>query len=335
MNVIRRLALVSLFIVAQAKANDPAAAEALFLEARDLFVAGKVAAACTKFESSYKLDPAPGTLLNLAACLEKDGRIASAWQKFRETVTVSNRLGQTARETEAKNRAARLEPRLPKWLVRAPADLDARWVVERDGVELDRGTFGSALPIDPGKHRISARFGAEELWSKEFTAGERTLSEIEVPALATPVPPVVARPAPVSPLPLSNPPVESSGSAQRTIGIVIGTVGLAGIAASVGLYLSARSIYSGARDRCTLDVEPQSCPAGTNEEVARASDRLVLSQVVGYSGGALLLGGVIMWLTAPRSSRTSVNGQLQTPPPARISPWLRGNTVGATWSGTF
>ena len=68
MNVIRRLALVSLFVVGQAKANDPAAAEALFLEARDLFVAGKVAAACTKFESSYKLDPAPGTLLNLAAC---------------------------------------------------------------------------------------------------------------------------------------------------------------------------------------------------------------------------------------------------------------------------
>ncbi len=335
MNVIRRLALVSLLVVGQAKANDPAAAEALFLEARDLFVAGKVAAACTKFESSYKLDPAPGTLLNLAACLEKDGRIASAWQKFRETVTVSNRLGQTARETEAKNRAARLEPRLPKWLVRAPADLDARWVVERDGVELDRGTFGSALPIDPGRHRISARFGAKELWYKEFTAAEKTLSEIEVPTLATPVPPVVSSPAPVSPLPLNNPtPAESSGSAQRTIGIVIGTVGLAGIAASVGLYLSARSIYSGARDRCTLDVEPQSCPEGTNEEVARASDRLVLSQVVGYSGGALLLGGVIMWLTAPRSSRANASASMATPP-ARIAPWFRENALGATWSGSF
>lgn len=45
-------------------------AELLFLEGRDLFNAGQFASACPKFEQSNALDPAAGTLLNLARCRE-------------------------------------------------------------------------------------------------------------------------------------------------------------------------------------------------------------------------------------------------------------------------
>ena len=59
---------------------NPALAQSLFEEGRQLMSNGKFAEACPKFESSYKLDPAAGTLLNLAVCHEKVGRTAAAPQ---------------------------------------------------------------------------------------------------------------------------------------------------------------------------------------------------------------------------------------------------------------
>jgi hypothetical protein len=47
-------------------ASKQAAAQALFDEAKKLMGKSDFAAACKKFEGSQELDPAPGTLFNLA-----------------------------------------------------------------------------------------------------------------------------------------------------------------------------------------------------------------------------------------------------------------------------
>src|SRR5262249_28906373 len=131
---------------ARADRRDPVTAEALFRAGRAAADRGDFASACSQFEESNRLDPAVGTMFNLAACDEQLGKIASAWQLFRE---VSQRLPPgDERIALADTRANALEPKLPKLslqLARVPEGT----VVLRDGVELGSASLTLPLPVDP------------------------------------------------------------------------------------------------------------------------------------------------------------------------------------------
>ncbi|MFO0567610.1 MAG: hypothetical protein U0263_18270 [Polyangiaceae bacterium] len=58
-----------------AQGRDATAAEALFNAGRDAVKAGDYPTACAKFRESNRLDPAPGTVLNLADCEEHLGHV--------------------------------------------------------------------------------------------------------------------------------------------------------------------------------------------------------------------------------------------------------------------
>src|SRR6185295_11820463 len=77
--------------------RDPAGAEKLFTEARKLLEAGKYAEACQKLADSHQLDPAVGTLLNLAQCYTKLGKTATAWATYQEAAAAAKAAGQPDR----------------------------------------------------------------------------------------------------------------------------------------------------------------------------------------------------------------------------------------------
>ena len=84
------------------------AAEALFVEGRQLFAQGDFAKACPKFEESNRLDPAVGTLLNLAACEEKAGKRAQACTHYAEVARLTQQSGQQERAKFAQEKAQNL-----------------------------------------------------------------------------------------------------------------------------------------------------------------------------------------------------------------------------------
>src|SRR5687768_11915066 len=109
--------LLALGLASPARADNAAIANALFDEGKRLMQSGKFAEACTKFADSQRLDPGVGTILNLAACYEKNGQTASAWSAYRAAAAAARDKGQSAREKAARESVARLEPGLLKVIV--------------------------------------------------------------------------------------------------------------------------------------------------------------------------------------------------------------------------
>lgn len=154
---------------AQSNGDDGkrAAAEALFDEAKSLMVQRKYAEACPKFQASQALDSAVGTRLNLADCLEKLGRTASAWAEFRAAASAAQAKGQMDRVDVARKRAAALERELVKLSIVAPPGPHDHLEILKNGSAVPKASWGTALPVDPGHYVIVARLSNKDAYQVE------------------------------------------------------------------------------------------------------------------------------------------------------------------------
>ncbi len=159
-----------------AHAGDAALAEALFTEARQLMAEGKYAEACPKFDASNRIDPAVGTLLNLAACYEKLGKTATAWATY---LQVASSPQGDVRGDYARQHAAALLPMLSKVTIRVP-NAPAGASVTRDGIAVPPGAFGAAIPVDPGHHVIEATAAGRIRFHREVDVPSGTSTSVVV-----------------------------------------------------------------------------------------------------------------------------------------------------------
>lgn len=289
--------------------TDKAAAEALFVAGRDLMNAGKFGEACSKLEASQRLDAGLGTLLYLADCYEKAGRLASAWATFREAESIAMGRSDQPRAEIARQRAAALEPRLPKLWIKVADGNAADTQVTRNGTAVPRESWGLALPVDAGDQTVQVSAPGKKPWSTTVRVeGEATNVAVDVPLLeAAPAAPE----APPGPPPGAPPPRQveesSTGSTQKTIGLVVGGVGVVGVGLGTFFGLRAKSKKDSSLDHCPND--PNLCDAkGVDlRDQALGSAKLATAFMIG--GGVLLAGGVVLFLTAPSGSpRTGTNG---------------------------
>jgi hypothetical protein len=288
---------------------DKAAAEALFQAGRDLMGAGKFDDACKKFEASQRLDAGLGTLLYLADCYEKANRLASAWATFREAESIAMGRSDQSRAQVAKERYAALEPRLSKLWIKVADGNDAATEVKRDGEPIPRESWGIALPTDAGDHTIEAMAPGRKPWSTKVVVQHEAESvPVDVPVLeaapsAAPAPAVAAVTA--SPeQPGSDAGTASAASTQRTLGIVFGAVGVAGLGVGSYFGLKAKSKYDDSLAFCNPDDKNRCTQEGVNRrDEALTAAHLSTAFMIG--GGAFLAGGIVLFLTAPSGKAAS------------------------------
>ncbi|HSO31078.1 MAG TPA: hypothetical protein VLT33_01145, partial [Labilithrix sp.] len=189
-----------------ASARDSAAGEALYRAAKESAKKGDWEKACAQFAESQRLDPAPGTLVNLADCEEHRGLVTSAWSHFTE-VQPQFKPGD-ARAAYAREHAAALEKRIPRLTIRLQAGAPASARVFRDEEELKGASLGVPLPVDPGKHVVVVKVGTAEA-RFPVTAVESQTAEVVAVApaeVAAPKPATDLPPAPPTVRPVETPP---------------------------------------------------------------------------------------------------------------------------------
>jgi serine/threonine-protein kinase len=304
--------LLSAFLAPRAalagSSADVAAAQGLYDEARKLMKDGKYAAACPKLEESQRLDKSRSTEFHLADCYEHTGRSVSAWALFLQVASESKAAGRADAEKLARQRANDLAPKLARLTLNVPQAAQVEGLqVKRDTDAVGSAQWGSAVPVDPGKHTVSASAPGRVDWSTSVDVPEGKAVETEVPTLAPiPTPLAQAATAPTPHAPAANGvdgrhsdaiPDDSGRSTRGTIGLIVGSAGV--IALGVGTYfgLQALSKYSDSNqgaDGCVSDMCRLTGYNTRND--ARAAGDLSTAFIGG--GAAALVAGGVLWLTA-------------------------------------
>jgi hypothetical protein len=302
---------------AQPTPETRAAAAALFEDAKHLMADGKFSEACPKLEESQRIDPGTGTLYNLATCYEAIGRTASAWVGFRDVAGMASAAGSADREKAALGKAAALEPKLMKMKITVqPAAASAGVEVKRDGAVMSPALFGTAVPLDPGKHKVSASAPGKEPWEVTVTLDQPgSLVTVDVPPLldrkpagvAPPLPAVgpagVAPPSPEPAAPIEG--VQPRRPWQRPLGIAATVVGAAGLGAGIGVGFMAKSSFDQSNQNGLCNSAGVCKPMG----LTLRSDALSKGNIatgVFVAGAVLAAGGIVLWVTAPSAKSATV-----------------------------
>lgn len=282
---------------------DSATAERLFREAKSLMSQNRYTEACPKLAESHRAEPSGGTILHLALCHKEEGRIATAYKELEGAVEFAVRDKREDREKAARALMTELEPKLSKLsIVVVPEVMRLPGIeVKRDGAPVPPSEWGSAIPVDPGPHTVTAWAPGRKPLLKtvdlrgDAAAGSVVISAIDMDPAAKGG--EAARPT-ASEAEASNKGGGGFGT-QRKIAVVTGGIGLAAIGVGAAFGLKAAGAKSDSEAHCNGNI----CD---DEGIRIRADGMAAGNVATalfIGGGAAAAVGVVLFLTAPSGAR--------------------------------
>lgn len=324
---------------AQAKAT----AEDLYQQGMALLRQGKWSEAAAKLEESNRVDPAPGTTVNLADCYEHMGRLASAWTLFVDAATVFGRRNPPdPRGEKAKARAEALYPRLARLTLSVSESVRALpgVIVKRDGVEVGAAQFGTGIAVDPGPHTVEVNAPGKKAWRKEVKV-EGDAASVTVTVGQLEDAPKDGGAAPPSDDPTGGAGSARSGQEQRNKlpGFLLGGVGVGGLAVGAGLIAMASGLQTQNRNEAPQDVagNPTCNRGAVAGEDAKCADLRVRADSIntlGNAGVGVLIGGGVFVASAAIYLLIPSKNAPETLS-SRIVPVAGRDGAGLVWSGSF
>jgi hypothetical protein len=270
---------------AGAEPIDTSEAGRIFQEGRDLVRLGRFDEACELFARSYSLEPALGTAVNLADCLERQGQLRRAWALF--DVVARNSQSVQSRARLARQRADALLARLATVIVKVH-DPHTAGLEVRIGDREETPVAEIRDLIEPHDVEVIATAPGRPAFKILLhpVAGATVVAEI--PAFAA----------------LHDEAAATSATRRRRSRVYLAGglagAGVLGLAGSLGFAIVAKRTYDGAfDDDCQHTPGGVVCMGHGAATIDRAGKRADLA--TGFAiGGAVLAGvGVAVFLTAP------------------------------------
>jgi len=305
--------------------SDAAIAQSLFDDGRKLMAQKRFADACPRLERSYKLDPAAGTLLNLAVCHEAIGKTATAWNEFRDSVALARRENRPDRLRFAQKHIKALEGRICNLTVRETVhEPGLAWKI--DGANVGSESLGIALPIDPGVHTVEAEAPGKRPWKTtvELTRDGDSRS-LEIPPLVALPPPPVAPVEPVAP-PKPTVVVEKSRGVSPWIFVTAG-VGVLGFGAMALGGVEALSEWNNRTAACGIGGDPNACSQAGIDADGRARTWALVADIGLGVGVAGTIATVIVAVVGRGKSKEATH--------VAISPFVGPGAAGVGLGGNF
>ncbi len=321
--------------VAMAQGADSqaiAAAQSLVDEAGDLMDKKKFADACPKLEQAAKLLPQGiGVRIELAECYLGLGRLASAQGQYLQAEALA-RAAKDSRSREAATKAEKLKPKLATITLSVPDELRQVEGIRLtwDGFVWESATWGTAIPVDMGKHQLDVQAPGWKPWKAEVNVeANGQASKQDVPMLEK------LPPEPVKPPPTVGPAEQPQTSRTPLILTGIG-LSVAGIGIGVGFTVAAAEKNKSGNElfekiRFSRNINETSCPPTSSDprcgELASLDARRDTFATVGIAGfvvgGAAAVGTLVIALTGTRKNKeTTQNALVVTPLPGSV--WISG-----------
>lgn len=313
---------------ATADADNRKKAESLFRQGKKLMADKRYADACEAFEKSQKLDPAIGTLLNVARCYEEWGKIGRAYLAYQ----AAEKMAKDANDDRApkiREHVERVEPDVPRLTIIVPSDAPPDLEVTLDSRKVD--TLNQPFVVDPGPHTIEWRLPGGEKRAKIVPIDRGGDSEI---TLTMPVPGGPDDPGAVTGVePVRKPeePTERSGQAQRVLGIAVAGAGALAMGMSSYLTLTARSDYNRALDKYCGGMK-NNCDMTGLEITHNARSTANTATIVFVAGAALVAGGAVVYFLAPDKPAKAKESARQS---LYLTPSVSPEGVGVVLGGTL
>ncbi|HWO08232.1 MAG TPA: hypothetical protein VNN80_02095 [Polyangiaceae bacterium] len=278
-------------------ASDDDSAIRLFREGRALLNKGRFSEACERFQASLELRRSPGTLLNVANCIQAKGDLIGALRAFEESEVLARAESDERKSvlwsTAAREEIDALTPRIPRLVVGAPAEQGVE--VTLDGERIS--AFGEPRVLNPGEHRLLASSAGKRDFEQRITLAEGQSLSVDVP----PLEPVPAA-APAAPSAASQ--EAASGGPSRLLPWVLVGVGGAVLTGGVVTGVVAAQRASDLESDCPNHV----CEEDLSQRDEAFDTAVVADVLMGVGLVATVAGVTWLVLTPDEEGAASLSG---------------------------
>jgi len=284
-----------------------------FNQALSLQTGGDWAGALALLKEVAAVKPTPQVRFNIALCEERLGRLVAALGDYELAASdaQAEKADQVAQEVDARLEA--LKARVPRVVVQRGEGADSA-TISLDGVSLGDSVLNIPLPADPGPHVIEAKALGFRPFKQAFRVAEQQTATILVKL----------EPEPVAVLPPPLPPIHQTSPNVRTIGLVVGGVGVASLIGSGAFFYLRQSTINDLDKKCGADR--QACPDSARSTVDRGKLYTTLADVT------LAVGAVGLGVGA---ALVIVGGHSAEQANLAIAPGAASANAGATLLGRF